>query len=184
MTCYNRLMTINVGTKNPAKIEAVQEIIQDYDFLKDAKVVSVEVDSGISAQPLTLEETIRGAMNRAKNAFRDCDYSFGLESGLFPVPYTKSGYMDTGVCAIYDGRQYHLGLSAPYEYPKKVTQLVVEQGMNISQASRTVGLTEHEYIGHAEGTVGIITKGRVTRKDYTKQAILTALIHLENPDLY
>lgn len=177
-------MKIIVGSKNPAKIAAVQEIIQDYDLLKGAEVIGLEVESGISEQPLTLEETIRGAMNRAKAAWHDCDYSFGLESGMFPVPYTKSGYMDTGVCAIYDGQQYHLGLSSPYEYPKRVTQLVLEQGMNISQATRAIGLTEHEYVGHAEGTVGIITKGRVTRKDYTKQAIATALIHLENPDLY
>lgn len=177
-------MFINVGTKNPAKIEAVQEIIKDYDFLKDATVVGVEVESGISEQPFTLEETIQGAMNRAKNAFNNCDYSFGLESGIFPVPQTKTGYMDVGVCAIYDGREFHLGLSSCFEYPKKITELVLKDGLNISDASRQTGLTEHEYVGYAEGTIGILTKGRLDRKGYTKQAIATALIHLENPELY
>jgi len=177
-------MIINVGTKNPAKIEAVWEIIKDYDFLKDAAVKGVAVASGISEQPLVLEETLQGAMNRAKNAWHDCDLSFGLESGMFPVAHTKTGFMDVGVCAIYDGRQYHLGFSSCFEYPKEVTKLVLQAGLNISDASRQTGLTEHEYIGHAEGTIGILTKGRVTRKDYTKQSIAMALIHLENPDLY
>ena len=177
-------MIIKVGSKNPAKIEAVTEIIQDYDLLKGATVVGVEVESGIVEQPLTLEETIQGAMNRAKNAFQDCAYSFGLESGLFPVPHTKSGYMDTGVCAIYDGQQFHLGLSSPFEYPKEITRLVVAEGKNVSAAAKITKLTDHPYVGHAQGMIGIVTKGRVTRKDYTKQAIVTALIHLENPDLY
>ncbi len=177
-------MTINVGTKNPAKIEAVREIIKDYDFLKSATVAGVEVESGISEQPLSLEETVQGAKTRAKNAFKNCDYSFGLESGMFPVPYSKTGYMDTGVCAIYDGKEYHLGLSSCFEYPKKITQLVLREGLNISEATRQTGLTNHEYVGYAEGTIGILTKGRVTRKDYTKQSVAMALIHLENPDLY
>jgi len=56
--------------------------------------------------------------------------------------------------------------------------------MKINDASREVGLTDHEYVGHAEGTIGIVTKGKLNRKEYTKQSLVTALIHLQNPDLY
>jgi inosine/xanthosine triphosphatase len=177
-------MRINVGTKNPTKIDAVKETIADYDFLAGAEVVALEVESGIAEQPMTLKETIQGAINRAKNSFKNCDYSIGLESGMFKVPHTKTGYMDLGVCAIYDSKQIHLGFSSAFEYPPKVMELVHKKGMNISEATLSLGLTKQEYVGHAEGTIGIVSKGKINRKEYTKQSIVTALIHLQNPDLY
>lgn len=73
-------MKIVVGSKNQVKVDAVKEIIQDYPHLKDAEIIIVEVGSGVGEQPKSLEETVSGAMNRSKNAYKDCDYSFGLES--------------------------------------------------------------------------------------------------------
>jgi len=63
---------------------------------------------------------VSGAKNRALAAYKTGEYSlaFGIESGIFEVPHTKSGYMDTTCCAIYDGKEYHLGLSCCIEYPK------------------------------------------------------------------
>ncbi|OGY93137.1 MAG: hypothetical protein A3H70_05725 [Candidatus Komeilibacteria bacterium RIFCSPLOWO2_02_FULL_48_11] len=61
---------------------------------------------------------------------------------------------------------------------------MIKEGKNISGAAKETKLTDHPYVGHAQGVIGILTKGRVTRKDYAKQAIAAALIHLENPDLY
>jgi non-canonical (house-cleaning) NTP pyrophosphatase len=43
-------------------------------------------------------------------------------------------------------------------------------------------MTTNENIGSEEGAIGILTKGRMTRKEYTKQALRTALIHLETFD--
>ena len=103
-------MRINVGSKNQVKVDAVKEIIKDYDFLSEAEVLSLEVPSGVYKQPVSINETIQGAMNRAKSAFQNCKYSFGIESGLMKVPYAKTGYMNVCACAIYDGKDYHLGL--------------------------------------------------------------------------
>lgn len=174
-------MKIIIGTTNKAKIEAVEEMIKDYNFLAESKVEGVSVESGVSDQPLSLDETITGAMNRARSAFSDCDYSIGLESGLMTVPKTKSGYMDLCACAIFDGKEFHLGLSSAWEFPNpEVMKLMLEDGLDMSQAINKVGLTNNPEIGSEEGAIGILTKGRLTRKEYTKQAILTALIHLEN----
>jgi len=177
-------MFINIGTKNLVKIDALKEIISDYDFLKSASVRSLNVDSLVSEQPLSLEETIKGAKNRAIHAFSNCAYSFGLESGIRKVFSTKSSYMDVTVCAIYDGSDYHLGLSSSFEYPKKVIDLVLQHGLDISQAFKKLNYTSKDNLGACEGVIGILTKGRLNRKDYTKQAIMTALIHLENKEKY
>lgn len=175
------MLKIHVGSKNKAKIEAVKETIADYPHLKKAKVEGVEARSEISEQPLSLEETIKGAINRARNAFKACDYSLGLESGLMKVPYTKSGYMDVCACAIFDGTEFHIGLSSSWEFPDKtVMDIIVNEGLDMSQAINKAGLTNNPKIGSEQGAIGILTKGRVDRKAYTKQAIQMALIHLED----
>lgn len=49
----------------------------------------------------------------------------------------------------------------------------------MNKAAYQAGFTKNPKVGSAEGLVGIMTKGRLTRKDYTKEAIRMALIHLE-----
>ena len=176
-----------VGSTNENKINAVRETIRNYDFLAGADVVAANVNSGVAEQPKSINETIRGAMNRAKAAFsscKDCNYGFGLEDGLMEVANTKTDYMNVGACAIYDGKNFHIGLSSAYEYPHEVTRLVVEEGLDINQAFFKAGLTKNPKIGNAEGAVSILTHGRVNRKEYAKQSIVMALIHLENSHLF
>lgn len=172
-------MKIIVASQNPTKVNAVKEILLDYEHLKDADVFGIEADSGVSDQPKSLEETVQGAINRAKNVYSDCDYSLGIESGLMHVPNTKSGYMDVCVCAIFDGKEYHLGLSSAWEAPKEVSEYMIKDGLNMNDAALKAGLTKDPKIGSAEGLVGIVTRGRLTRKEYTKEAIRTALIHID-----
>ncbi len=176
-------MKIIVASLNKQKISAVEETIKDYPMFFEATVVGMEVSTGVSDQPKSLNETVQGAINRAKSAWGNCDYSIGIESGVVDVPFTKTGMMDTCVCAIYDGNEIHLGLSSAFEPPKLVAKYMHE-GMNMSDATFAAGLTENKKIGASEGLVGILTNGRLTRLGYTKQALTTALIHLENEHLY
>lgn len=180
-------MIVAVGTKNKAKVQALKEVLAKYEMFYAAEILLTEVSSDVSDQPKSLTETIQGAKNRAKQAFEKnvgCGYAFGLESGIFKVPHTKSGYMDTTACAIYDGENFHLGLSSCFEYPKELIRLVHEENLDISQAVNKAGFSDNKDIGSAEGMIGILTKGRLNRKEYTEQSIITALVHLENKDIY
>jgi non-canonical (house-cleaning) NTP pyrophosphatase len=52
-----------------------------------AELIPVEVESEISEQPLTSEETKNGSINRTKNAFlkcKDADIAIGMEVGYHP----------------------------------------------------------------------------------------------------
>lgn len=173
-------MKIKIASQNPVKVEALKEILADYPHLKDAEIVAVHALSEVSDQPKSLKETVQGALNRSKNAYGECDYCFGIESGLMEVPNTKSGYMDVCVCAIFDGREHHLGLSSAWEAPKQVSEYMLKDGLNMNDAAYKAGLTANPKVGSSEGLVGIMTKGRLTRKEYTKEAIRTALIHVDN----
>jgi inosine/xanthosine triphosphatase len=176
-------MIIKVGSTNPQKIKAVSDTVSQYEFLNDAKVEGILVDTGVADQPKSLVETVEGAINRAKRAFVECDLSFGLESGIVEVPETKVGFMDLCVCAIWDGVQSHLGMSSAFEPPRKIMDLM-QGGMNMTQAAVALGLSTNSTVGSSEGLVGILTKGRIDRYEQARQSVVNALIHLENRNLY
>jgi inosine/xanthosine triphosphatase len=177
-------MKVGVGSKNKTKVNAVAELLRDYPMFDGAEVVGVDVKVEQFGHPKSLEETVEGAVERAKQAYEDKDYGFGIESGLMAVPQTKSGYMEVAVCAIYDGKQIHMGLSQAYEWPKKVIDGILNEGLDGSQAMKAARLTQHEKVGEHEGFAGVFTKGRMNRTDYNKGAVIMALIHLENPEHY
>ena len=178
-TQKQQAMRINSGSKNKIKIDALKEILFDYPYFKNAEIEAAEAPSGVANQPKSLEETISGAMNRAKKAFANCDYSFGLESGLMAVPHTKTGFMDVCVCAIFDGKEFHFGLSSAWEVPASVVRYILEDGLDMNEAAVKAGLTDNPKVGSAEGLIGIMTAGRLPRKEYTKEAIRMALIHMD-----
>ena len=175
-------MKVGVGSKNKTKVDAVALVLQDYPMFTGAEVEGVAVVIEEFGHPKSLDETVAGAVDRAKQAFVGHDYGFGIESGLMQVSQTKSGYMEVAVCAIFDGKQIHLGLSQAYEWPKKVLDGILNQGLDGSQAMKAAGITKLEKLGEHEGFVGIFTKGRSNRTEYNKGAIVMALMHLENPE--
>lgn len=177
------MIRVNVGSKNPVKVEAVREIIKGYGFLNPFELKAFESDSRVSEQPKSQEEMFLGAKNRAMNSFVECDYSFGIESGIFRLGNYEN-YFDVCFCAIYDGLNIYPGISSGFVVPKKSSDLIFSKGIDLAQAANEIGLTKNSKIGSSEGLVGIVTNGRVDRKNYTKQAITMALVSLENPHYY
>lgn len=62
-------MRVGVGSKNKTKINAVAEILLDYSMFEGAEVVGVDVKVDTFGHPKSLEETVAGAVGRAKQAF-------------------------------------------------------------------------------------------------------------------
>lgn len=179
-------MHIIIGTKNAGKIAAVQKGIDEYPILADSELGSCDVDSGVAAQPVGLEMIVSGAKNRASWAYQTGKYdlAFGIESGIFPVPYTKSGYMDTSCCVIYDGNNYHVGFSSCFEYPKEMIDSIMKEWKEVSDVAVDMGFADHREFRQWLGMVWVLTKGRITRVNYSYQAVQMALLHLENPEHY
>jgi inosine/xanthosine triphosphatase len=123
----------------------VQKSIDEYEILRGSDLHSCDVDSGVAAQPIGLEMIVSGAKNRAFSAYNSGKYdlAFGIESGIFSVPYTKSGYMDTSCCVIYDGGNYHIGFSSCFEYPKKMIESIMNDGKEICDIAIDMGFAAH-----------------------------------------
>lgn len=176
-------LILAVGSTNAPKVQAVQEVLKDYHFLANARIVPVGVQSGVSNQPLSLEETILGAKNRAAKSFQECEgchLSFGIESGLMQATGSQTGFLNVCVCSIYNGKNHHIGLSTGFEVPLPILKLVLGKKMDLNQACYHAGITQKEQVGAEEGLIGILTNGRVGRQQYSKECIVTALVQLEH----
>ncbi len=125
-------MIIAVGSTNQAKVLAVKEVLLDSSYFSTFKVGECQVGSDVSDQPITLEETIQGAKNRARNAFEKCycKYSFGIESAPIEALETFSGYLHVSVCCIYDGNIYYTGLSTGFEIPPQILNLILHKKLD------------------------------------------------------
>ena len=180
-------MIIAVGSENPVKLNAVKEVIEDYDFLRGAEVRGYSVDSGVRDQPFSLDEAGNGAINRARNAFDlcgSCDYSFGLESGTFLASDEFGIHLEATICAVYDGKEFGLGLSPGFPLPKKVVRLMISNNIDLSKAVFEAGLADIENVGWEKGIVDALTGSRMDRIAYTKPAIIMALAPFDRPELY
>jgi len=176
-------MIVNVGSGNPSKIESVKEVFEYFFPKQDISIFSLDVSSEISEQPRGLTEITLGSRNRAKNSFSNCNYSVGLESGIIELPYSLSGHQDVCVCSIFDGEIYSFGMSGGFEIPREIFNLL-EQGMDLSQATRQFGLTEETKIGNSVGIISLLTNGKINRKNQIKQAIEMAMPRILCPQFY
>jgi len=170
-----------VGTTNPGKVAAVRTAVAGYSSLAPWEILTAKVDSGVSDQPATLDETTQGAKNRAQRARvqREAELGIGMESGLFEA---GGRLFDVCACVIDDGKQQHVGYSCAWELPTEV-QKKVKEGMNLTEAFNACRICDDPDIGDKGGVLAVMTGGRVTRPDYTVQSIQMAILSL-NPQHY
>lgn len=172
-------MIISVGTLNPAKIAAVDNVFRKV-YGNDILTSGVSVSSGVPAQPRDAE-TPRGAENRAIRAFdaAPCYFGVGVEAGLMSVSDWCT--LTVQYCAIYDGDYLTIGCGSGFAFPPMVMSEVAK-GREAGDVMN--GITGIDQIGRKQGAVGYLTHGLLDRTALTEQAVLMALIPRMNTELY
>jgi inosine/xanthosine triphosphatase len=172
-------MKIAVGSTNPVKIKAVENVFRR--VYGEVAVEGVAAASCVASQPFG-EETVAGAINRAKSAYapEKFDLGVGIEAGLFKVSKAEIT-IDIQYCAIYDGSWLTLGCGSGFEYPSVVLDEVLS-GKEVGDVmSRVAGV---EGLGEKQGAIGFLSKGMLDRTQLTEQSVFMALIPRMNPGLY
>jgi inosine/xanthosine triphosphatase len=182
------LRRVLVGSTNPPKLEGVRSALAA--FAPHASVSGVPVASGVPEQPVGFAEIAAGARQRAAEAraIAPCDLAVGYEDGLVEIPALR-GWFNVGCAAVDDGRRVHLGLSSGFAYPPACSSAAVAGRSPIGELFDRFW---HEHRDETRsgasalsvGNVGKLTAGELPRSDYTRQAVLCALIALLHPDLY
>ena len=166
------LTHVAVGSTNPVKVGAARAVLQR--LASRAEVEGFAVASGVPDQPWGDDETIRGALARARaaRAAHDADLGIGIEGG---VVTNADGSVRTCAWAAVVGRdgQQGLGGSLAMPLPDAVAELV-RGGMELGQAMDKV--TGERDVKRGAGAVGILTRGLVTRQEAYEALIAYALV--------
>ncbi|HEY4483581.1 MAG TPA: DUF84 family protein [Candidatus Paceibacterota bacterium] len=122
-------MKILLGTTSDSKINIVKTFFQDKGGVE---IISCDVSSGITDQPLDLEITIRGATNRAKNALSLNNHNddigliaLGLEGGLVLEKDRVYALVCVAVLLKPSGETY-IGTSSPISLPEEVSNRIAK----------------------------------------------------------
>lgn len=174
-------MKVAVGSQNPVKIEATRRAFEALWPEEAWEVFGIDASSGVSLQPMSDEESIRGARNRARQALErtGADYGVGLEGGLHKI---GAYYFDCGwVVAINREGDEGIGSTARIVTPPRIIKLILE-GMELGAANDAVfGVTNSK---QGEGHFGLMTKNVITRSDGYMQGVVMALSRFVHPHLF
>lgn len=151
-------MKIVIGTKNPAKIEAVKTVFQPY----QPEILSLNIPSGVSEQPFSDEETISGAVNRALGALESGkgDIGIGLEGGV--QQHGNKLFLCNWGALVVSGQEPFIAGGARIPLPEEIA-LRLHKGEELGPVMDEY--TEKKDIRKHEGAVGIFSNGWIDRKE-------------------
>ena len=179
------MKVIAVGSENPVKISAVKNVMQK--LLNSIKVFGVTVPSGVPPQPVGLDQTLNGALNRATNALLKVDgaeLGVGIEAGLIEVKFSgETRYLDFQYCVIVDreGRKT-FGAGPGFEYPPLVTEKVIEGKSEVGEDMERI--TGIKNLGKKKGAIGYLSHGLINRTKLTELSVIMAMLPRINANLY
>ena len=174
-------MKVAVGSQNPVKIEAAHLAFAALWPDEQWEISGATVESGVSAQPMSDEESIEGARNRA-HAARDvlgADYGVGLEGGLQKIGdhYFDCGWAVVVNCAGVEG----IGSTVKIMTPPKIMTLIYS-GLELGHANDQVfGAVNSK---QAEGHFGLMTNNIITRTQGYRDGLIVALARFVHEQLF
>jgi len=202
-----RTLTIAVGSKRGPKVNAVREaLVALSPFFPDARfeIVPVEVESRVRHTPVSREELMRGARQRAE-ALLDLarerggwQYFVGLEGGLDVVaetavaneivhsgepcsPLPRRVFLESWAY-VSDGTRGHYGRSGSIEIPVPLAREVLEDGVELAIAiDRFAGAAG---IRDAQGAWGVLSANLISRQEAFRVAGIAAFAPFYNAGRY
>jgi len=172
-------MRIVIGSTSPSKVRAARSVLQQ--AFPDAEILSLDIPSGVSPQPRSLEETVQGAINRAKAALERyrADLGIGIEGGIEETPF--GAVMCAWVAVVDRGGRLGLGSGPRVMLPEVLASRAL--------AGEELGPIVDELLGAEEahethGTIGLLTRGLLRREEMLEVAVAAALAPIRSPELF
>lgn len=187
-------VTIAVASTRKPKINAARDAAEGIRLLlpsaTDIEIVGVAVESGVSHTPLSCEESMCGARQRAeslhkiaKDEAKNWNYFVGLEGGLDAV-------LENGERRIFleswayvsDGARGHFGRSGAVELPAALAEEVFVRGTDLSVAIDQ--FAGEAGIRDAQGAWGVLSANQITRQEAFRVALIAAFAPFFNEQIY
>jgi inosine/xanthosine triphosphatase len=173
-------MYIVIGSTSPVKVDAAKQAFGTY--FDDVEVKGLPLASGVKAFPTSDEETLRGALNRAREARSlepEADFALGIEGGLSRF---DEYVLVKQVAVVIKDDIIGMGVLAGYAAPERLLRRLDMA----SDESRSIidGYLGRKEILSKEGVIGVLTNEALDRTKVTKDAVICALTRFVNPQFY
>ena len=183
-------MKIALGSQNAAKLAAARAAAGRVATLEpawqDAEIVGVTVTASVPAMPLTDDELLRGARERAEAArlaVPDARVGVGLEGGFHSVKIDGAWVTFLrGWAFATDGGRGSWGVTPSIVVPDSLARRVIEGGRELSEViDEATGETD---IRSKQGAWGVLSRDLLTRSMSFESALLAAFAPFYNPKFY
>jgi len=172
-------MKIAIGSTNPVKIKAVKKVLKS--IYPQASFVSIQVDSKVKHQPLSIKETKLGAQHRASAALKSAqaDIAVGLEGGVFEID--QQMYHFAWAAIIDKSGKTSFGGGMCFILPNSIAQQI-RQGEELGPLmDKLTGVKDVKKKG---GAISVLTDNLTTRTEGYISLVKMALAKFRRPDLY
>lgn len=159
-------MRVVVGTTNKAKVACVVTTVETLFSGAHGPITvdAIEVASGVSSQPMSAEESQKGALERAQQAIEKsgntADFGVGLEGGVEKIgdKWFECGWM----CVVERSTgRVGWGSSARFEMSQKIMRKIIDEKKELAEVMDEL-TGETDVRSHA-GAMGILTNGHLGR---------------------
>jgi inosine/xanthosine triphosphatase len=173
-------MHVLVCSQNPVKVKAAKMAFSK--FFPSCKVEGKKVPSGVSKQPMSEKETIKGAKKRIKNGkklFPKADFWVGMEGGVEKIG--ERYYTFAWMCIEDKKGMQGLGRTASLPLPQKAV-LLLREGKELGEAMDKI--FSQKMSKHKGGASGLLSGGVLMRKNLYFQGMVCALIPFVQKKLF
>ena len=173
--------TVVVASNNPVKLKATRHGFEKMFPCGEFCFKTRSVPSGVSDQPMSSEETLTGALNRAhrvKSIHPEAQFWVGIEGGLQEVGADLEAFAWVVVLSPDNSGKSRTG---GFFIPPKVAELV-RGGMEMGYADDLVFKKTNSK--QTTGATGILTHGAIDRAGFYEPSVILALIPFVNETLY
>jgi inosine/xanthosine triphosphatase len=156
------MLSITIGSKNFAKVEAVKNVFIGTD------IIGLSVPSNVSEQPFSDEETMKGATNRAYNALKAgaTDVGIGLEGGVMEL---SSGlYLCNWGALVHKNGFSTVSSGARIKLPDEIA-VELRNGKELGPVMDDYA--KKRDVRKLEGAVGIFTNEKVNRLEMFEHVV-------------
>jgi inosine/xanthosine triphosphatase len=177
---------ILVASDNPLKVKVAQNAFEKVFPGETFLFVGAKSVSGVPEQPMTANETLRGAENRlayveALETGYTVDYFISMEGGV--EHRGLDGLVEFAYILVKETKTGNTGKAKTTEFrvPKPIADIVLDGGEVGPASDKVFGSTNCK---HSGGSIAYFTDGVTTREEVYMQAALFAINELKHPEWF
>ena len=171
-----------IGSRNPVKIGVAEQAFEKVFPNEKFEFISCNAVSGVSCQPKSDEETLRGAYNRiedCKKKFPEADFWVSQEGGI--IDDVVQMFESSHVVIVSKDGTVGRAKAASFEIPKPIAE-DIRKGKELGPAAdKLFGVSNSKQQG---SIIGLLTDNLVDRTSTYLESAIFALLRHKHPNLY